>query len=522
MMLEDLARRGSNSSDARRMMEVIFEQTRMAMCVTDPHQADNPIIAINAAFTRLTGYDEADVLGRNCRFLQTPDTNPTETARIADTIAKREIGYFELLNQRKDGTRFWNALHVGPILSDEGELLFFFGSQWDVTEKVEAIDALHGRVEVTDSRLQEAIDEARRLNQAVDQAKDAMLLTEYGPLDRPGPRIVWANAGFERMAGYSREEIVGQTPRVLQGPQTDRAALDRVSAALKADEAVYDINTVNYKKDGTPFHIEWSITPVEGRDGERRYWLAVQRDVTERVETERQLRMMADELNHRHKNVLALVTAVQNTLPVEGLSAREYREALASRMGALTRAHDAVFLGNAEDASVRDLVERVLEPFPRDRFALGGADVALGSRGALDLAMALHELATNAAKHGALSKVHGRIEIEWWDRDDELWFDWREHAVSQASAPRTMPDDAAPGGPDAPSRGSNAPLDDPNASCDASGASLDHADASPGDSGGGGFGSRLLRAIATGTKRRDAGFDRTPTGLVFRGALLNR
>ncbi len=115
------------------LFEQAMAQTRMAVCLTDPYQPDNPIVFANRAFRALTGYEEAEVLGRNCRFLQGPASDPGTVARLRDAIAREDVVIVEIVNYRKDGTRFWNALHVGPIYDDAGGLVYFFGSQWDVS-----------------------------------------------------------------------------------------------------------------------------------------------------------------------------------------------------------------------------------------------------------------------------------------------------------------------------------------------------------------------------------------------------
>ena len=123
--------------DPSRLFEQAVEQTRMALCVTDPHRPDNPIVYLNQAFVELTGYSREETLGRNCSFLQGPDTDPAAVARIRRALGNREVRVIELLNYRKDGSTFWNSLHVGPIFDDDGRLTHFYGSQWDVSEVLE-------------------------------------------------------------------------------------------------------------------------------------------------------------------------------------------------------------------------------------------------------------------------------------------------------------------------------------------------------------------------------------------------
>jgi len=136
-------------------------------------------------------------------------------------------------------------------------------------------------------RVQE--QEHRFLAEAVGQAREAVLVTEAGPLDEPGPRIVYANEAFEAMTGYREEEVLGRTPRVLQGPETEEEVLGSLRAALEAGEQ-WQGETVNYRKDGTPYVVQWNVAPVTGEGGEVQHWVSVQRDVTEEREREEQLR----------------------------------------------------------------------------------------------------------------------------------------------------------------------------------------------------------------------------------------
>ncbi len=111
------------------------EMTRMPMLVTDPRQPDNPIVFVNRAFLDLTLYDEKDVIGRNCRVLQGPQTDPATVAELRKAISEERAVALDILNYKADGTPFWNALYVGPIFDQEGHLLYFFASQMDVTER---------------------------------------------------------------------------------------------------------------------------------------------------------------------------------------------------------------------------------------------------------------------------------------------------------------------------------------------------------------------------------------------------
>lgn len=105
------------------------------MLITDPRQQDNPIVFANDAFLKLSGYQRSEVIGRNCRFLQGPGTSAADVAAIRDAVAARKDISVDILNYRKDGTPFWNALFISPVSNQSGELLFYFASQLDVTDR---------------------------------------------------------------------------------------------------------------------------------------------------------------------------------------------------------------------------------------------------------------------------------------------------------------------------------------------------------------------------------------------------
>ncbi len=119
------------------------ETTRMPMIVTDPNRPDNPIVFCNKAFVKMTGYTPADIVGHNCRFLQGPETDQSVIDQVRDAIARQEEVAVEVLNYRKNGSTFWNALFVSPVFDAAGKLIYFFGSQLDISRRKEAEEALH-------------------------------------------------------------------------------------------------------------------------------------------------------------------------------------------------------------------------------------------------------------------------------------------------------------------------------------------------------------------------------------------
>ena len=109
--------------------------TQAGVVITDPSLPDNPVIFVNPAFTRITGYEAEEVMGRNCRFLHGPGTDSRVIDKLRDRLQEGEPAQVELLNYRKDGSRFWNRLGVSPVLNDDGSVRFFVGIQADITEQ---------------------------------------------------------------------------------------------------------------------------------------------------------------------------------------------------------------------------------------------------------------------------------------------------------------------------------------------------------------------------------------------------
>lgn len=276
----------ADSVDPGLLFYQAMAQTRMAICLTDPRREDNPIIFVNRAFRELTGYADEDLIGRNCRLLQGPDTDPDTVDVLRRAIVDEEVVVVEIRNYRKDGTPFWNALHLGPIHDEHGELQYFFGSQWDVTSL----------------------------------------------------------------------------------------------RAARAEE-----------------HLA---------------------------------KMFVRELSHRMKNMFAVISGVV-TLSAEHAGVPRVAREINERIAALGRAQEEAFASD-DDAYVElgRIARLTLEPFMEsapERIAIRGERVLLASSTVSLLGLALHELATNALKHGALSEAGGRIELEWaFDQRRSLVVQWRE------------------------------------------------------------------------------------------------
>ena len=145
--------------------------------------------------------------------------------------------------------------------------------------------------DLQDIRVEHAIEQRARaerlrlLESVAVHARDSIIITAAEPCALPGPRILYCNAAFESTTGYPSEEVIGKTPRILQGPKSSAAARQKLREALAAWQPV-EVELINYRKDGTEFWVELSIVPVADEQGWFTHWVSVQRDVTERKEAE--------------------------------------------------------------------------------------------------------------------------------------------------------------------------------------------------------------------------------------------
>jgi PAS domain S-box-containing protein len=134
---------------------------------------------------------------------------------------------------------------------------------------------------VQDITAQKAEEQRLKLLESViTHTNDAILITEAEPFDEPGPKIIYVNQAFTKMTGYTPEEVIGKSPRILQGPNSDKAELAKLSKSIRNWESC-EITTINYKKSGEEFWINFTLSPVANEKGWYTHWIAIERDVTE-------------------------------------------------------------------------------------------------------------------------------------------------------------------------------------------------------------------------------------------------
>jgi PAS domain S-box-containing protein len=250
-------------------------------------------------------------------------------------------------------------------------------------------------------------------------------------------RWTLVNRRLAEILGYDcPEELIGKNYAEVTHPD-DRAEGKALTKALDAGEIAYVQRDKRYlRKDESYVWVNVTVSIVrDAASGAARHRVAVVQDITEQRRAQERQTLLMNELNHRVKNTLAAVQAiVAQGLRGAGLG-EEVRDGIEFRLIALSRSHDLLTRERWQSASLADLVGLALEPYrsnagQRPRYSLEGPGVRLRPNPVLALGMAFHELATNAAKYGALSREGGHVEVSWSlvpsAADQRLRLCWRE------------------------------------------------------------------------------------------------
>lgn len=410
--------------------------TRMPMLITDPAQPDNPIVFMNDAFTKLTGYTRADVMGRNCRFLQGDATNADDVTRVRNAIARREAIEIDLLNYRKDGSTFWNRLLISPVFDEAGELTYFFASQFDVSPDRNRLTELqHSQGEL------ESEVERRMLDVTAAETRLRFILQAAGmgvwTLDLKTGRIV-VSTKVKAIFGRSAGDTLTYNQMLAALDEASRQTLiDAIdNAAESGEEMVVECHLKTPSQESRWVELRGQVS----RDlvDQAVLMSGVGLDITARKDAEEHRKLLARELSHRVKNSLATAQAVflQSLRSAETI--KDAEERAMGRIQALSRAQDALTQEGWSTATLREVVDMSLKPFQTGKIRIAGPRLVLGARAVLTLTLALHELATNSMKYGALSSEQGSVTITWDIEPGEqpaVRFHWSEMGGPKVTPP---------------------------------------------------------------------------------------
>lgn len=387
--------------------------SQMAMVITDPLQADNPIVFANDAFCELAGYPRQEILGRNCRFLQEKDTDPAEVTRLRGAIERCVPVEAQLLNRRKDGSLFWNRLFVSPVFQGE-TLAFWVASQFDATSEKARLDHLETDREALEREVERRTRDLSANEERLRFVLQAGRLGSWS-LDLADMRFV-ASETFKLALGRNPKDPLSHAQYGNLIHADDRARHDVSVAACIAGHGDYDIE---YRITTPAGEVRWFKIrgqPFYGVDGVPLRLAGIALDVTERKIAEAHRVLLANELNHRVKNTLATVQSIVAQTLRAKLSPQETRDVIQGRIHSLAAASDVLTRESWEGATLTSVATTALAPFRAEgdrRITIRGPEVMLPPRLALAFSMAFHELATNAVKYGALTGEVGRILLDW-------------------------------------------------------------------------------------------------------------
>ncbi|MFO1172177.1 MAG: PAS domain S-box protein [Hyphomicrobiaceae bacterium] len=353
------------------------------------------ILYMNDRWHRYTGKPAEAALG----FGWTSAVHPDDLGHIFSQWREcREAGVLyegECRYRRCDGAYRWHAVRALPQLGPDGAIEKWFGVGFDIHDQEMAQQA------------------TSQLAAIVTSSSDAIL-----GLTPDGTVTSW-NDGAEHMYGYTADEMVGShINRIV--PEELKAFETEVLSRVAAGETIANLETVRVARDGRQIYISLSVAPVRDSDGTITGLSKIARDITER-------RLLMKEINHRAKNMLGLVQAIARQTVTS--TPKDFLDRFLDRLQALAANHDLLVKSEWKGVDLKTLLRAQLAPFADligRRIRLKGARFRLSSTGAQAIGMALHELATNAGKYGALSNDDGVVDITWTRDGDRFKMQWNE------------------------------------------------------------------------------------------------
>jgi PAS domain S-box-containing protein len=398
----------------------LFEQAPGFMCVLRGPQ--HVFELANAAYLRLVG--QRDLVGKSVREAF-PEVDGQGFFEMLDGVFKTGVpaaGQSQPITLQREGRQEQRYLDYicQPIFDRDGSVAGIFVEGYDVTDRV-----------VGETELAQREEEFRAL---ADNMSQFAWMTDADGL------AYWFNKRWLDYTGSDLADMTGWGWRVAIHPDHADGVLAKIKMSFIGGEPWEDTFPVR-SKDG---EYRWFLSralPIRGDDGQIIRWLGTNTDITERLWADEQRVLLINELNHRVKNTLATVQSLAMQTLRNTERSVDARELFESRLTALSRAHDVLTVESWEGAKLRQVASRALEPFASEdgRVSIEGPDVWLRPKQALAISMALHELATSAAKYGALSRDGGTVRIVWavapLNGSSELKLTWTEEGGPTVNQP---------------------------------------------------------------------------------------
>jgi PAS domain S-box-containing protein len=393
----------------------IFDALPIAIYATD---AEGTVTFFNRAAADLVGREPQIGKDKWCVSwrLRDADGSPMrhdECPMALSLKKKRAIRGIEAYLERPDGTVIPFAPYPTPMFSASGELIGAVNMLLDLRERRRAEEA------------------AQHLASIVESSDDAIVSKDLNGIIK-----TW-NKGAERLFGYTAEEVVGK-PITIIIPEDRQSEEPHILERIRRGEPIEHYETRRVRKDGSFVDISLTVSPVRDVDGRVVGASKIARDISERKQAEMQRNLLVAELSHRVKNALATVASIARQSFSSNPDPIAAQRSFLDRIQALSQTHSRLAETKWSGVSLETLFLDELAPYRQDNGAnvhVSGPPTTLNPKHAVILAMAVHELATNAAKYGALSTRKGSVEVVWEsDGQGQLRIHWTE-----SGGPRVVP-----------------------------------------------------------------------------------
>lgn len=264
----DITARKRTEELARKLMRAV-EDFGSSVIITDQ---EGTIEYVNPWFTRITGYTYDEVVGLNPRILKSGQRTVEDYRKLWETVLSGQQWRGEILNRKKSGELFWEYVVISPVKNNNGEITHLVSTQEDITERKLSEESL------------------RIWKRAIESSVNAILITDA---TRTGNPITYVNPAFERITGYSADEVIGTNPSFLQGKDRDQPEIEAIRLAVKESQQGRAVLR-NYRKDGTLFWNELVVAPVRNENGQVDHYVGVLNDLTDYKTYEAQLEHQAN------------------------------------------------------------------------------------------------------------------------------------------------------------------------------------------------------------------------------------
>jgi PAS domain S-box-containing protein len=252
----------------------------------------------------------------------------------------------------------------------------------------------------------ERIIEAR-LAAIIDSSFDAVIAKDLNSI------ITHWNPAAERMFGYTADEAIGRSITMLIPPHLQSEETD-IIRRIRANERIESYETVRLRKDGSTVFVSLTVSPIRNPRGEVVGASKIARDITQTKESERRIRVLLREINHRVKNQYAVILSLIRETGLSSVSIDEFQAKIRTRIASLAASHDLLVRSEWTGSTLAELVKAQLAPFGHEHLVtISGPLISISPNAVQNLGMAFHELGTNSAKYGVLAGVAGTVTVSW-------------------------------------------------------------------------------------------------------------